>query len=144
MTAVAAQKLRGLNFSAPLIATIWAQSPELLRIGGPAMEGLSMVSFVDPDNKRPEYLQFSRELKEKFQKTATARADRSYEMVQILADALKRCKTIDAQSLKAAMLQGEYQTLLGPLKFDTYGDVIRPVYEIMVRDGKFANGGEIQ
>ena len=144
MTAVAAQKLRGLNFSGPLVATIWAQSPELLRIGGPSMEGLSMISFVDPENKRPEYLKFAQELNEKFQKTATARADRSYEMVQILADALQRCKSIDAQSLKAAMLQGEYKTILGPLKFDGYGDVIRPVYEIMVRDNKFANGGEIQ
>lgn len=144
MTAVAVQKLRELKFNGPLIASIWAQSPELLRIGGPAMEGLSMVSFVDPDNKRPEYLKFSKELNEKFHKTATARADRSYEMVYILADALKRCKIIDAQSLKVALLQGKYESVLGPVKFDSYGDVIRPVYEIVVRDGKFANGGYIK
>lgn len=144
MTAVVAQKIRALNFSGPLIATIWAQSPELLRIGGPAMEGLSMVSFVDPDNQRPEYLKFAGELNEKFHKTATARADRAYEIVYILADALKRCTSIDGQSLKTALLQGEYQTILGPIKFDGYGDVVRPVYEIVVRNGKFANGGEIK
>lgn len=144
MTAVAAQKLRSLKFGGPLIATIWAQSPELLRIGGPTMEGLSMVSFVNPENQRPEYLNFAKMLNEKFNKTATARADRAYEMVHILADALKRCKVIDGQSLKAALLQGEYESILGPVKFDSYGDVIRPVYEIVVKDGKFANGGVIK
>lgn len=143
MTAVAGQKLRDLKFSGPLIATIWAQSPELLRIGGPAMEGISLVSFVDPDNKHPEYLQFSKDLHEKFHKTATARADRAYEMVHILADALKRCRTIDGQSLKTTLLQGEYQSILGPVKFDRYGDVVRPVYEVVVRDGRFTNSGEI-
>ena len=144
MTAVAAQKVRGLKFGGPLIAIIWAQSPELLRIGGPDMEGLSLVSFIDPGNQRPDYLKFSKELKEKFQKAASARSDRSYEMVSILADALRRCKTIDGQSLKAALLQKEYESILGPVKFDRFGDVIRPVFEIVVRDGKFANGGEIK
>lgn len=144
MTAVAAQRLRSLHFQGPLIASIWAQSPELLRIGGPDMEGLSMVSFIAPDNQRPDYLKFSKELKEKFQKAATARSDRAYEIVFILADALKRCKTIDAPSLKVALLQGEYESVLGPVKFDSFGDVIRPVYEVVVKDNKFINGGEIQ
>ena len=144
MTAVAAQKLHDLHFQGPLSATIWAQSPELLRIGGPEMEGLSLVSFVNPENQRPEYLKFAKELNEKFKKTATARADRAYEIVHVLADALKRCKVIDGQSLKASLLQGEYESILGPLKFDRYGDVIRPVYEVVVRNGRFVNGGEIQ
>ncbi|MBA3005845.1 MAG: ABC transporter substrate-binding protein [Proteobacteria bacterium] len=144
MTAVAAQKLRELKFNGPLIASIWAQSPELLRIGGPAVEGLFLASFVNPENQRPEYLRFSKELNEKFHKTATARADRAYEMVKIIADALKRSKTIDSQSLKIALLQGEYESILGPVKFDNYGDVVRPVYEVIVRDGRFVNGGEIK
>ena len=144
MTAVAVQKLRGLQFNGPLIATIWAQSPELLRIGGPDMEGLFLVSFIDPENKRPDYLKFSKELNEKFHKAATARSDRAYEMVSILADALRRCKTINGQSLKVALLQGEYESVLGPVKFDRFGDVIRPVYEVVVRAGKFTNGGEIK
>lgn len=144
MTAVAVQKLHDLKFNGPLIATIWAQSPELLRIGGPDMEGLSLVSFIDPDNQRPNYLKFSKELNEKFHKAATARSDRAYEIVSILADALRRCKTIDSPSLKAALLQGEYESVLGPVKFDKFGDVVRPVYEIIVRGGNFVNGGEIK
>ncbi len=144
MTAVVAQKLRALGYGGPLVASIWAQSPELLRIGGPAMEGLMLVSFVDPDNQRPDYQRFARDLQDKFQKAASARSDRAYEMVSILADALKRCKTIDAGALKKALLQGKYESILGPLRFDEYGDVIRPVYEVVVREGKFANAGEIR
>ncbi|OQX09741.1 MAG: hypothetical protein BWK76_21795 [Desulfobulbaceae bacterium A2] len=144
MTAVAAQKLRELGFQGPVIATIWAQSPELLRVGGPATEGVSLVSFVDPDNQRPAYARFAQDLQARFQRAATARSDRAYEIVQILADALKRSKAIETRSLKEALLQGRYESILGPVRFDAYGDVVRPVYEVVVRDGTFVNAGEIR
>jgi len=32
---------------------------------------------------------------------------------------------------------------MGHVKFDQYGDVVRPVYEVIVRQNKFRNNGEI-
>lgn len=144
MTAVAAQKLRDAHFAGPLIGTIWTQSPELMSIGGPSTEGISIISFINPDNKRPDYLEFSRMLLEKFNKPANARSARSYEMIHIIANALRRCDIINAQQLKTALLQGDYESILGPLKFDRFGDVIRPVYEVVVQNGHFRNNGEIR
>ena len=66
MTAVAVQNVRGAGFTAPVIATIWTQSPGLIKIGGPATEGMSLVSFINPENTRPDFLEFSKNLKEKF------------------------------------------------------------------------------
>lgn len=144
MTAVAVQLLRDKGFAGPLIGTIWTQSPGLIRVGGPATEGMSIITFIDPDNQRPDYLRFSTHMMEKFNKPGTARSSRAYEMIYVLADALKTVEEINARSLKNALLQGEFESVLGKLRFDQFGDVVRPVYEVVVKGGKFAKAGVVQ
>jgi branched-chain amino acid transport system substrate-binding protein len=143
MTGVALQKLTAEGFSGPCVATLWAQSPELLRHSAGETEKLSIITFINPDNTLPAYLAFSRNMEEKFHKKATSRSTRAYEMVTILAEALKQCKTYTAHELKEQLLRGEYQTIMGTVKFDATGDVIRPVYEVVVQDGEFHSRGEI-
>ena len=143
MTAVAAQKLKSVNYTGAMIATIWTQSPELMRIGGPATEGISIVSFIDPENQRPKYLEFSEKLQKHFGKPATARSARAYEIINILAQGLGHCQHINAHELKTELLKGKYDSILGPVAFDWFGDVLRPVYEVVVKDGRFKNAGEI-
>lgn len=143
MTGVALQKLAAADFTGSRIATVWTQTPGLMRHAGNSAEGLSIITFIDPDNSRPSYLSFAQDIEEKFHKKATARSTRAYEMVMILADALKRCSSINSSELKKALLAGEYDTLMGHVKFDPYGDVVRPVYEVIVREKQFRNNGEI-
>lgn len=143
MTGVALQKLAATDFTGSRIATPWAQTPGLIRYAGNGAEGLSIITFVEPDNTRPDYLSFAQDIEAKFHKKATARATRAYEMVMILADALTRCPTINSGELKKALLAGEYDTLMGHVKFDQYGDVVRPVYEVVVHGKQFHNNGEL-
>lgn len=143
MTGIALQKLAATDFRGSRFATLWAQTPELLRHAGNSVEGLSIITFIDPDNHRPAYLSFAKEIEEKFHRKATARSTRAYEMVMILADALGRCPAINSGELKKALLAGEYDTLMGHVKFDRYGDVVRPIYEVIVREKQFRNNGEI-
>lgn len=143
MTGVALQKLKARAYKGKRIATPWAQSPGLMRYAGSSAEGLRIISFIDPDNNRPQYLKFATNLEQKFHKKVSARSVRAYELVMILADALERCDKINSLELKKAMLSGNYSTLIGNVKFDRYGDVIRPLYEIVVKDGRFINRGII-
>ncbi len=143
MTGVALQKLEAVGYSGNCIGTIWTHTPGLMRHAGNSAEGLSIITFVDPDNNRPSYLNFSQEIEKKFHKKANARSIRAYEMVMVLADALKRSTSISSEELKKALLAGKYETLMGHVEFDTYGDVVRPVYEVIVSDKQFRNNGEI-
>lgn len=143
MTGVALQKIAATDFAGIRIATVWAQSPGLMRHAGNGAEGLSIITFVEPDNTRPDYLSFAKDIEAKFHKKATARSTRAYEMVMILADAFRRCPSINSGELKNALLAGEYETLMGQVKFDPYGDVVRPVYEVVVRGKQFHNNGEL-
>jgi len=114
-----------------------------MRHAGNSAEGLSLVTFIDPDNNLPAFRDFSKQIKERFHKNATARSTRAYEIVMILADALRRSAHINSTELKKALLAGRYNTLMGQLKFDQYGDVVRPVYEVIVQGKQFRNNGEI-
>ena len=143
MTGVAAQKLRSSGFEDALVGSVWTQTPSLFDYAGEAVENMSVVTFINPDNRAPAYLQFADRIKEKFNRPATARSTRAYEMIMILADALSRCEEITALDLKKALLAREYETLMGHVAFDANGDVVRPVYEVKVSDGRFCNGGEL-
>jgi len=143
MTGVALQKLAAAGFSGRRYATVWADTPQLLRYAANSADGLSIITFIDPDNNRPTYQAFSRAMEKQFRKKANARSSRAYEVVNILADALRRAPDISTESLKKALLAGRYETILGAVRFDRYGDVDRPVYEVVVSKNQFHSTGPI-
>ncbi len=137
MTGIAAQKLRENGYTGPLMATLWAQTPDLIRFGGAAVEGLSLVTFIDLDNQRPELLKFSDSMQARVGQQANARSARGYEAVKILVEALKACPQPTAGALKQQLLAQQFDTLLGTVRFDEYGDVVRQIIEVKVEAGRF-------
>jgi branched-chain amino acid transport system substrate-binding protein len=144
MTGIAAQKLRARGFKGDLIATLWAQTPDLIRYGGKAVEDLTIITFISPRYENLHYEAFSKEVKEKFHHPVTARTVRAYEAVQILSEAGKQCREITVQELKKALLETErFDGVMGPVRFDAFGDVIRPIFEVRIKNGAFYNAGQI-
>ena len=144
MTAVALQKLYDKRFSGPRFGTVWTQTPSLLKFAGvAAAEDFRIITFLDPQNTLPAYQQFAQDMEEAFHKPATPRSSRGYELVSILAQALRQCHEFTAQELKAKLLAGQFTTLLGQVAFDQFGDVKRPVYQVTIKDGVFQTIGEI-
>ena len=143
MTGIALQRLRDRGYHGPRIGTIWTQTPGLFKFAESAATGFSIVTMIDPDNNRREYLDFSRKMTESFNRPANARSVRAYEIIMILADALSRCREITTEELKKKLLAAQYHTLLGDVRFDRFGDVVRPVYEVVVQEGSFRTKGEI-
>jgi branched-chain amino acid transport system substrate-binding protein len=143
MTGIGLQKIRVGGFEGRVFSSVWAHTPELFRYAGDAAEGLSLITFIDPENFRPRYLEFSAKMEKIFKTEANPRSSRAYELIYILADGLKRCEKLSAADLKRALLAAEYNTLAGHVKFDRFGDVLRPVYEVIVRGKRFRNNGEI-
>ncbi|MDA3971982.1 MAG: ABC transporter substrate-binding protein [Desulfobulbaceae bacterium] len=143
-TAKAAQFIRKQNKTIPLITSPWSQSPELINVGGQAVEGMTIITFINPENSLPAYLSFSERMERNFGKKATARSARAHELITILADGLTRSTAMGGEPLKTAILAVEYDSILGRVGFDRFGDVVRPVYEVQVRDGELKTVGEIR
>jgi branched-chain amino acid transport system substrate-binding protein len=145
MTGMAAQKLRAKGFEGELIASLWAQTPDLMRYGGKAVEGLTIITFISTHYNNPYYVALAKAVKERFNKPVTARTVRAYEAIQIISEALKHCKEISVQELKKALLAlSQFDGVMGPVQFDAFGDVVRPIFEIRIKNGTFYNAGQIE
>ena len=145
MTGIAAQKLRISGFKGGLIASTWAQTPDLIRYGGEAVEGLSIITFINSKYENNIYAAFSEKIMERFKHGPTARSVRAYEGIYILAAALKNCPNFTAEEIKKNLLSiSGFNNIMGPVKFDAFGDVVRPIFEIRIKNGKFYNAGQIQ
>jgi branched-chain amino acid transport system substrate-binding protein len=145
MTGIAAQKLRAKGFEGDFIASLWAQTPDLMRYGGKAVEGLTIITFISPQYNNPQFEAFAKEVKEKFNQPVTARTVRAYEAIYIITEALKQCTEISAAELKKSLLRiSKFNSIMGPVKFDAFGDVVRPIFEILIKNGTFYNAGQIE
>lgn len=144
MTGIASQKLRLKGFNGHLIATLWAQTPDLIRYGGEAVEGLSLVTFISNTYENTIYDTFYEKMMKRFKRAPTARSMRSYEAVYLIATAMRDCSSFTAEEIKKNLLSlSNFNNIMGPVKFDSFGDVVRPVYEIVIRDGTFFNAGQL-
>ncbi|BBO75835.1 ABC transporter substrate-binding protein [Desulfosarcina widdelii] len=136
-TAFIAQHLRNNGFSCPLFSSGWAQTNTLIQNGGKAVEGLILVADYDIDSRKPAFETFRLRYRERFGRPPTFAAAQSYEAMNLLAKALKQTGG-NRSGLKEALLGiNDFQGLLGNIKMDPYGDVIRTQFVVTVKNGNF-------
>ena len=135
-TAMICQQLRKLNSSLPVLSSAWAKTSDLIRNGGPAVEGIIISITYNEDLKDKSFSTFKEQFNERFGTDPDFGAVFSYEATQILLDALS--KTDNQKALKGVILnQSVYQGLQGEIRIDKFGDVKRKQFLITVKDGRF-------
>ncbi len=137
-TAIALQKLRSFGYNRTVFATTWAQGQELFSYGGNCVDGLRVLTFVPPIATEA-YQKINPTMKKYFQRNATTCTARGYELAMIVGDAMKRCNSQASEPacIKEKLLSGCYKILSDTIRFDQFGDIIRPIYEIEAQKGKF-------
>ncbi len=143
MAGVVLQKLAAYGYKGLRIATIWAQTPELIKYASKAGQGLSIVTYISPQIGTKEYARFQEEMKRAFHEEANARSAGSYELMMVLAQAMEMASDFTGPEIAKALLKEHYRGLMGEVAFDQYGDVIRPVFEVTIHNGKFVLKGKI-
>jgi branched-chain amino acid transport system substrate-binding protein len=78
---------------------------------------------------------FVRSYTQRFQKPPTADAEAAYDAVHILAAALRKASTWDADSLRQALLSIDYEGPAGRIRFRPSGDSDRDVVIIRIENG---------
>ena len=136
-TALIAQQaqLEGLNVQ--FLTSNWALTDDLIENGGHAVDGIVTVVAHNETNQTPEYLDFSNRFQQRFGRSPTFAAGYGYEAVLVLANAFQMTDG-EKDGLADALLQTRnLPGVNGNISFDEYGDVLRTLYLIAVRDGKF-------
>lgn len=122
------RQMRDQGVKAAFIGDDDLTTREFWSITGDAGEG-AMMSFNSDPRVKPEAADAVKHIKASgFDPEGTTLY--TYAAVQVLAEALKRAGTVDRAKVIAALHEGSYATVVGPLAFDHKGDVTTPDYII--------------
>ncbi len=98
-----AQQARDLGISVPLVGGDGWESPKLIEIGGPALEGCYYANHYFYADPTPAVHNFVEKYKQRFGAVPDAFAALSYDAMHVLAEAMKRAKKLDGPTLRDAI-----------------------------------------
>ncbi|BDV01576.1 ABC transporter substrate-binding protein [Thermodesulfomicrobium sp. WS] len=134
--AAMAQELRKAGVGARLVAAKWAQTTDLIPLGGRAVEGMVLVG----NDMRPsaEMSRFQDSFQQRYSRQPSFAAIWSYDAARILLDAMGRAQGLTGAAIKEAVLAVPvYQGLEREIRFDATGDAIHDYRLVVVRDGRY-------
>ena len=135
VTGFLAQRLRHSECHASFYATVWAQTQDLIRFGGDAVEGLKLFTFVNPENSYPAFRAFVRMIK-KTGLTLNIRNTLGYEAVTFIARGLENAESMTPENLKMALLHTHQGGIIDSLVLDAFGDPHRSLWLVEISKKK--------
>ena len=95
--------------------------PEFKENAGVASEDVISATLWHQVLPFPGAMEFYEKFKEKFDKSVDYHGAEAYAACYVIADALKRTKSLKAEDIKAALAATDMMTVFGPVKFTTWG-----------------------
>jgi len=137
------KQMRELGLTVPVYLSGGQTLPTLAKVAGlDLLEGLYVLGYTIPnalegDARSPILQAFVKRFKEKFpQYDAERGTAHAYDAVMLLADAITRARSLEAEALRKALGATQYAGLTGDIKFDAKGQSKPALFLTQVRDGK--------
>lgn len=133
------KQMRDLGMKQPVFGSSRIPYPEVLKIAGPAAEGLVAVSTLDPSRSDPAWQEFRQRYLKRFGEEPDSYAAHAYDGMNILIDAVKKAGLNRGRIMDALREHGgkDYQGVSGQALFDYTLNNIAPVTIAQVKEGKF-------
>jgi branched-chain amino acid transport system substrate-binding protein len=115
-------------------------SPELIKLGGSAVEGTMSALGFSPEQASPETAKFIESFSKKFAGQVPGLFDaQGYDGVMMIADAIKRANSADPKVFKTTMAATKnFQGVSGTISIRANREPIKtPLCLLAVKDGKF-------
>jgi branched-chain amino acid transport system substrate-binding protein len=130
---------RQLGITVPMFGGDGWEAPELIQIGGKAMEGTFYSTHYSPEDKSPAVQDFVKKFKARWKgETPDAMAALGYDSAMVLADAMKRAGTTEEPKLRDAIAATKgYSGVTGKTTLDASRNATKPAVIITVKDGQF-------
>jgi branched-chain amino acid transport system substrate-binding protein len=137
--ALISKQARELELSYPIFGGDGWEAPQLIEIGGKAMEGTFYSTHYSPENSSPGVQSFVRKFRARFaDETPDAMAALGYDSAMVLADAIKRAGTTEHSKLRAAIAATKnYDGVTGLTTIDSHRNATKSAVVITVKDGQF-------
>ncbi len=138
--AIIAKQARELGMNMPLLGGDGWDSPELFKLGGPALKNAYISNHYSADNPAPEIQNFVRSFTAKFSVAPDSLAALAYDAAKVLADAIKRAGGTESAKLKDAINSTKgFAGVTGAITLDSSRNAVKPsvVLELAPADSKF-------
>ena len=137
--ALICKQARELELDFPIFGGDGWEAPQLIEIGGAAMEGTFYSTHYSPENNSPGVQSFVKKFRARFaDETPDAMAALGYDSAMVLADAIKRAGTTEHSKLRAAIAATKnYNGVTGLTTIDSHRNATKSAVVITVKDGQF-------
>ena len=133
-----ASQARQLGLTVPLFGGDGWEAPELLQIGGAALEGCYYSTHYSPEDSSSAVQNFVKKFKAKYNETPDAMAALGYDSAFVLADAMKRAGSTDVTKVRDALaVTKDFSGVTGKTTIDAHRNATKPAVIIAIKDGKF-------
>ena len=133
------RQARQLGITVPFIGGDGWDSPELVSVGGPSVEGCYFSNHFSNQSTDPKVVAFVESYRKKYSTDPDAMVALGYDSVYLLADAMKRAGTTDpAKVTPAIAATKDFQGLTGRIMLDDHRNPTKPAVMLQVKNGKFA------
>jgi branched-chain amino acid transport system substrate-binding protein len=130
------RQFKAVGGTAPFIGGDGIMSEELVKIGGPAVDG-SYATFGPDTKDSPAARGFNEIYRKKYGEPGVYSVY-AYDAANILLQAIQKAGNTDGKAVTAAIRASEFNCALGHIQFDAKGDVKESPYVVWkVESGKF-------
>ena len=132
------KQMAELGIKAKFMGGDGMQTPNFIKLAGNASEG-AMASIPGlPKEEMPGGKAFLEKYKTKFKSEVELFAPMGYDAVMVLIDSMKRAGSTDPAKFLPEVGKTRYQGVIGPIAFDSKGDLVDgPITIYVVKGGKW-------
>jgi branched-chain amino acid transport system substrate-binding protein len=132
------KQMSELGIKAKYIGGDGMQTPNFIKLAGPAAEGVMASMPGLPKEKMPGGAEFLKKFKAKFNQDVELFAPMGYDAVMVFVDSMKRAGSTDPAKFLPEIGKTSYNGVIGPIAFDEKGDLKNaPITIYVVKGGKW-------
>ena len=136
--ALICRQARDLGLTIPLFGGDGWESPELVHIGGKAVEGSYFVTHYSPENSDPFVADFNERFRKRWGNVSDTLTGLGYDAVKMLADAITRAGTTENTKLRDALAATKnFKGVTGNITLDPQRNPTKSAVILIVKDGRF-------
>ena len=133
-----ARQTRELGITVPLLGGDGWDSSKLREIGGNAVDGSYFSNHYSPENQTPSIVAFTTKFKETYHEIPDGLAAMGYDSVMVLADAMKRAKSLNPTDIRDAIAETKnLQGVTDKITIDNDRNAVKSAVILQVQNGNF-------
>ena len=133
-----ARQARALGLGSVLLGADGWDSPKLIEIGGPAIEGAYLSNHYSVDDPSPSVRQFVDAYKARFGAEPDSIATLTYDATRLLADAITRAGSTEGKRIRDALASTQdFAAVTGPVTMDADRNPLKAAVILKVEGGRF-------